>query len=128
MKTTTPDTRAAILNLLGITHDTYSTTVEQLGYGFAWHYTQHNEWSVNYLTKAAAYWNWWKKQWQLRDEVFVVEHTAYANTGSENELLELWLDHHDPQQVECYPSAFILQQAWTQMVEEVDKEKGGVLC
>ena len=56
MKTTTPDTRAAILNLLGITHDTYSTTVEQLGYGFAWHYTQHNEWSVNYLTKAAAYW------------------------------------------------------------------------
>ena len=129
MKTATaPDIKPAILKLIGITELVYAQLVEDLGYQFARHYTLGNEWSVNYLTKTAAFWAWWRSQWQLRDEVFIADYNDYAGTGSENNLFEWWLESHTPQKVESYPSRYIIQQAWALMVEEVDQEKGGKLC
>ena len=128
MNTTTNLVKADILKLLNISEALYAEVVEQTGYRFARHYTMDNDWSVNYLTRTAAYWNWWKMQWQICDEVFIAEYGAYAGLGSDDDLFDWWLQHHSPERVEGYPNRYIVQQAWELMVEEVDKEKGGKLC
>jgi hypothetical protein len=128
MKPETRNLKLETIALIGLSEKAYNEAVEQLGYEFAERYTLHNEWSVNYLTRSAAYWNWWKKQWNLREEVFYTEYADYAGAGAENELFELWLQHHSPDHVEGYPSPYIIQRAWEEMINNVDKEKGGVLC
>ena len=128
MKTLTkPNIREQVIALLLISEETFAGIVEQLGYDFAWHYTMHDDWSVKYLTFSKSYWNWWKSQWNLRDELFLLEMEAYKNTGSENILMDMWLDHHSPKHVASYPDKFILQEAYQLMLEEVNKEKEGQL-
>jgi len=124
-KTTT--IKKQICDLLGITEETYVLYVEQFGYAFAWHYTMHHSWSVEYLTKAAAYWRWWNSHQYLRDETFLVEMESYKNTDSEGLLWDLWLDHHAPGNVEIMPNKKILDASYQLMLEAVNNEKEGQL-
>jgi hypothetical protein len=116
-----------VIELLGMDVKLYTETIELLGYDFAWHYTNHDEFSVRYLTRATSYWEWWKKQWQLREECFLEEFKGYAGTGSENELREFWLDEHQPVKVESYPGPWVFEESYRLMLEEVNNEKGGLL-
>lgn len=119
--------RKELFALLELSHDAWAGIVEKHGLAFAWHYTLHDEWSVNYLTKTASYWNWWKRQWNVRDEIFLEEYRSYARSGSAPELLELYLDHHQPEEVESYPCRYIMDEAWQLMLEDVSREKEGKL-
>lgn len=116
-----------IIALLGITEQAYTAIVEQLGYNFAWHYTMHHAWSVEYLTKTAAYWKWWNNQQYLRDEMFLTEMEDYRNTGSEVLLMELWLDNNSPEEIEGKPPKRALDASYQLMLQAVDKEREGRL-
>lgn len=119
--------KAQLCKLLGISDETYAGIVEKLGYDFAWHYTQHHKWSVQYMTRTAAYWRWWNKLQYLRDETFLIEMEGYAGTNSEKELMELWLDANSPEEIEVRPTKQVLQSTYQLMLEAVDKERNGQL-
>lgn len=116
-----------VCRLIGLSEEAYAQIVEKLGYDFAWHYSGHHKWTVEYLTRTAAYWRWWNGLQYLRDETFVAEMSDYANTNSEAELLELWLDANAPDEIEERPTKQVLQSTYKIMLEAVDKERNGKL-
>lgn len=127
MKTPKLSVKERIIALLNLSEENYAAIVEKYGYDFAWYYTQQHEWSVVYLTRSAAYWNWWKRLWETRDEVFLKDMEAYLNTNSEAHLQELWFDHHMPNEIDSVPTKYVLQESYRLMLEDVNEEKKGLL-
>lgn len=113
--------------LLGLNEAQYAERVEHFGYAFATYYTINNEWSVKYLTRSAGYWAWWKKQFDLRDELFLAEYGAYKGQGIEADLIQLWTGTHTPVKVEAYPAPHIIADAWQNMLQAVNEEKQDLL-
>lgn len=55
--------------------------------------------SYKYLLTNRAFWNWWKMQWQARDEVFV-DHFNWEWTDHNSRLM-LYRELHNPKVLSC---------------------------
>lgn len=114
-------------NLLNVAPKVYDHWVRVFGENFAWYYTSADQWSYDYLVKTTAYWQWWNKQQELRDALFLQEMEAYQSTGCYATLFELWIDANAAAEIAGRPPKRALDESYQLMLVAVDKERNGEL-
>lgn len=132
-------TKEAIIELLQLTEMEYAKAVEQMGYNYANENCANCTGAVEYLTRTSAYWSWWKRHFDVRDEVFLAQYGSYnvdaaidkdsykflkgigvkPIISTKNWLRKLWLESHHPDNI----NARVPDKAWAQMIDAIRKEE-----
>lgn len=60
-----------IVQLLQTREEGHSQHVYNSGLRYLRHYCGNDHKAIDFLTRSKLFWNWWKRQWGLRDEVFI---------------------------------------------------------
>jgi len=98
----------------------YAEYVYETGISYLTAYLQDALW-VDEIIRSAIFWNWWKKQWHLRD----VEFVRYACLSkSAHTLAQLYQELHNAQALaKCmHPHAIILEESYAEMIQKLIKE------
>lgn len=112
-------TKQAIMRLLRLTEMEYAECVEEFGYAYATYQCMGSEAAVHYLTRTAAFWRWWMRHFDIRDEIFLIEFGSYSQQQVLEDIQEMWLRNHLPSEVE----GRIPRPAWQQMLEAIRIEE-----
>lgn len=113
--------------LLNISMANHSGIFIRMGYDYAIRFTMQQEWSAGYLTNNGGYWAWYKKEWLLREELFLNEFKQYAGVNGHNEMFDMWLDHHTPEGMKSTPPGNVIDEAQKQMLADVQRVKEELL-
>lgn len=60
-----------IIKSLRITEDQYCALVEQFAFDWLFNRLTNLECVTRQLAKSKLFWDWWKNQWEIRDEKFI---------------------------------------------------------
>jgi len=80
-----------------------------------------DDWSISQLTGSSIFWNWWINHWNRRDECClraIGERNRYSNTAR-----QIYLRWHDPKTLEVYPNRVILEESYSEMIDELIKSE-----
>jgi hypothetical protein len=111
-------TKQQIMTLLGIDELAYGRAVESYGYSFVRHYCSNSTGAEEYLTRTSAFWKWWMRHFDTRDEQFIADYGSYCEPRMRVNLRSLWNDSHQPDVIE----GRIPDAAWMQMLDAIDEE------
>jgi hypothetical protein len=112
-------TKHAIMRLLRISELHYGQLVEGLGYQYARYQCLGCEAAVSYLTHTSAYWKWWCRHFDIRDEIFLRDFGSYTQDELLDDVRDAWAHSHLPEQVE----GRIPDPAWDQMLDAIRREE-----
>lgn len=112
-------TKQPIMQLLRMSQEQYAKAVERLGYAYAEYNCLNCRGAVEYLTRTAAYWKWWMRHFDIRDEVFLADFGTYTAPECLHTLRQYWLESHAPEAVE----GRIPDPAWQQMLAAIRAEE-----
>lgn len=105
--------------LLRLSEMEYAELVEQFGYAYARYQCLGSEAAVNYLTQTSAFWKWWMRHFDMRDELFLIEFGSYTQKQVLNDIKDMWFKNHLAHEVE----GRIPNPAWSQMLEAIRQEE-----
>jgi hypothetical protein len=112
-------TKFQIMNLLCMDAGEYAQAVEAFGYAFVIYYCANCTGAVEYLTRTGAFWKWWKRHFDLRDEIFLSDYSSYTDTEMSESLREYWDNSHSPETIE----GRMPNPAWRQMLDAIRTEE-----
>jgi hypothetical protein len=119
-KATSPmKTKQQIMQLLRMSQEGYAKAVERLGYAYAEYNCLNCKGAVEYLTRTSAYWKWWMRHFDIRDEIFLADYGSYTGRECLHTLRTYWIESHSPEQVE----GRIPDPAWQQMLNAIREEE-----
>lgn len=112
------DNVCAVQQLIGLNNDDYLLHYFESGCRFAEFYYGGDRDVVLLLTQSAAFWAWYKKQYEQMDKLFI---RKFKNTnGPQAVLYKAWLEHHSPDNLIAFPAQHAIEhelgkiwgQAW----------------
>lgn len=112
-------TKQHIMRLLRINEMHYANAVEAIGYKYVRHVCANCKGAEEYLTRTAAFWKWWKRHFDIRDEIFLQDYGSYTGNECLDLVREHWLESHEPEQME----GRIPDHAWQQMLNAIREEE-----
>jgi hypothetical protein len=132
-------TKQDIMRLLHMKEIEYAHAVENLGYQFAADNCANCVGAVDYLVRTKAFWKWWMRHFDIRDELFLSQYGAYSvdaeldtdgykflfqlgvkPIGNTTEWLrKMWAESHQPANI----SGRIPDPAWQQMLTAIREEE-----
>lgn len=112
-------TKHAIMRLLRITEMHYANAVEVLGYQYVRHVCANCRGAEEYLTRTTAFWKWWMRHFDIRDEVFLQYFGSYTDDAVLEDIRNHWAASHQPSEVE----GRIPDPAWQQMLAAIREEE-----
>ena len=112
-------TKQQIINLLRITEAEYAKAVEAFGYSFIRYYCAGSTGAEEYLTRTGAFWKWWMRHFDIRDEIFLADYGSYTALHLVDDVRDNWNDSHQPETIE----GRIPDAAWMQMLDAIDEEE-----
>lgn len=113
-----------IIKATGIDEEQYAEYVWDLGIRYAYFYTNEDDEAVRWITQTSSYWEWYKNQWAIIDQVFekLIDNLAYPNDVTKKGLKDLWLKKHSPEQMVAIPGKYVMDRAWEIMITAMNKE------
>lgn len=128
----TEQVKMKIIALVGISEVDYNVLVWKLGLQYAYHYTDNDDEAVRFMTKTASFWQWWKNQWMLVDQRFLLGYSRYQSAAATNAMYDFWVSEHQPASLAVFPGKLVLEDTYSMMmskaIDELHKSKlGGVL-
>lgn len=106
------------MRLLRLSELQYAECIEAFGYRYVRFNCDNCPRAEQYLTRTRAFWRWWMRQHDIRDEVFLATYGSYTQAECVPELRLFWLEHHAPEAIHPW----IPDPAWQQMLDLIDKE------
>ena len=104
-----------LLGLLAINEDEYAQLVYETG--VTWlnnHFGATMLDSLNMMMQSSLFWNWWKRQWQLRDDELIHQYSLLEidlhdhDVQARQILQELYIEKHQTS-MQVYPAASIIK-------------------
>ncbi len=121
-----------ILIALDWTDVEYCEFQMQRGEEFLQHKLGKDHYSIPWMTRSKAFWQWWKNQWNLRDDVFFEDSQFMEFIPDTNleEPLYYFFDrvhlayraHHSVARLQIIPSNAVLADSWNLMIGEMMQE------
>lgn len=93
--------QARIIDLLRWNLATYSAFMYECGLKFLEKYIGSDEEAINLLTPRQEFWNWWKLQFNARDEAFISEWDGLEDHTPVADMRQLYKDIHNPAVLAC---------------------------
>lgn len=88
--------QARVCDLLQWKQGTFAIFLYRIGNEFLDAYFDHDQYAIDTISRRVEFWNWFKNEWHLRDEVYL-----YDVDGMEDQLSiafrnKLYSEHHNP--------------------------------
>lgn len=93
--------QARVIDLLHWNPALYAMLVYNAGLQYLVAYIGNNEAAIDQLTARAEFWNWWKNQWNIRDEVFITEWDGLEDSIPCRDLESIYKGLHNAQVLAC---------------------------
>lgn len=108
------------MRLLRLSEQEYAEAVEAFGYRYVRFNCNNCPNAELYLTRTRAFWKWWMRQFDIRDEVFLQTYGEYTAPDCLPWLRQYWLQHHAPEAVHPW----VPDAVWQHMLDLIDAELG----
>lgn len=111
-QTTIATIRRQIIELLHLDEDKFHHTIYETGMLYLHAYFA-DEAVIDFVSRRKEFWNWWKNQWFIRDQVFVESlELSYVSLSYRHALYEAL---HNPQVLaaEIFPGRVVLGNDFT---------------
>jgi hypothetical protein len=114
-----------VIALLAITEVDYNDFLFDCAFAFANHFYGVKS-AVTQVIKTRAYWQWYRNQFEQRDELFL--HLYGQSCESKKALRELWKDEHSAHRMDAYPGKEVVYEAMQGVYDMgVNESKSGAL-
>lgn len=122
-------TKDIIIRAACISLDDYNTHVFNQAAAYLDGIIGTDEHAKSRLMQSPHFWSWWQRQWDNREERFVLVHDLDKLVGDPDliELIaELWYDLHSIESLNIRPNRMVLESSYAVMIGEVfDHAKSG---
>lgn len=112
-------TKPNIMHLLQMDELQYAEEVEQFGIVYAKFYCYQIKGEAELMIQTKSYWEWWKKHFDIRDEIFLKDFGCYADTTVVNYLRLMWAEQHQPERL----TGKIPTIVWDEILKNLKQEK-----
>ena len=126
MQTTTgTNTATEVQQLLKWTAGEHNQFIYDCGLAYLTHYIiDESEVIMSHITRSRIFWNWWKLNWQARDQAFIDRKVVDLKTETWHLI---YRELHAPKTLaaEIYPSGVVLGESYKSMIQQLN---GEALC
>jgi hypothetical protein len=115
-----------VCELLQWTDEEYAAFQYETGLAYLKGYIPYDSYGADQLSRSRTFWNWWKNQWQQRDEKFLNycrvrnERLAFHNmTLIPEDAKTFYEEEHNPAILigTTHPNAIVLNQTYAEMIQ-----------
>jgi len=123
-----------LLQAMRMHEDKYNTVMYETAIQYLTTILDGDTWAFDKLTKTKMFWEWWKRQWERRENSFSQIHQLYKIDAKDyNEVSEiiheLWLEVHSIESLNIYPNNVVMEATYREMIGEAiggdERKKGG---
>jgi len=114
------DIEARVLQLTGLKAPQRAEMVFENAYRFLERYIGQDDWAESYITQSRVFWQWWRLQWRIRDEVFLAR--VKGRRYGRHQMCSLYQREHCPMKLAGLPPAALIHKEYSRMMDEVHKE------
>lgn len=93
--------QARICDLLQWQPVVYSNHIYNTGLAYLEEYFSQERSAINELMPRAEFWNWWKNQFNIRNDAFINEWDGLESTITVHDLRKIYSDLHNPYVLAC---------------------------
>ncbi len=93
--------QARVIDLLHWNPALYAMQVYNAGLQYLVAYIGNDEAAIDQLTARKEFWNWWKNQWNVRDDAFINEWDGLEDSIPRRDLESLYKELHNPKVLAC---------------------------
>jgi hypothetical protein len=113
--------KGCICEILKCTQEQYAELVYNEGLKYLKYYLPDDAEGREMLKRARVFWNWWKNHFTNRDELFIDMYNKYDLTNNTEEVLQLYLNYHDGQQLalNLHPQSVVLEESYKDMLHNL---------
>ena len=108
-----------IIKMLGWSELEYATFINETGMQYLELYIPADRQGIYMLNRSRIFWNWWKNQWAIRDEIYL----AIVNDFSPRNWELLYRQEHSADVLtnSIFPSAVVLHDSYAVMINHFNK-------
>lgn len=117
-----PHIQQQIQQLIGISAEAFAHMQFENAYEFLQLYIGNDDWSISYITNTSTFWNWWRMQWQHRDEAFLQLMNRQIEAGKPA-LQKYYKRMHNPNFLACEPPTALIHLSYARMSKQMIKER-----
>lgn len=93
--------QARVIDLLHWNPALYAMQVYNTGLQYLVAYIGNDEAAIDQLTARKEFWNWWKNQWNVRDDAFINEWDGLEDSIPRRDLESLYKELHNSKVLAC---------------------------
>ncbi len=126
--TTTKTLQSQVCYLLKWDDQQYSQFIYDCGLEYLRYYIRNESKEIiDHIIRSRIFWNWWKQNWFLRDQVFIDSNPVDLNVQT---WRFIYNGLHDPMilAAEIYSNGIVLGESYSLMVAELNDYVNKELC
>jgi hypothetical protein len=109
-----------VMAATGTTHDEYCQAQFEGAYKYLHYFIPGDEQGIDILVKSKTFWVWWRNQWAIREEDFLMNDcTVIKNSAA---LKRIWLSLHKPHNITAVPGKIVFEESYALMIADLLKE------
>jgi hypothetical protein len=109
-----------VMAATGTSHEEYCNAQFEGAYKYLNHFIGGDNAGINILTKSTCFWLWWRNQWAIREQDFLMNDCTVIN--STDALKRIWKSLHKAHNISAVPGKMVFDESYALMIAELFKE------